>query len=421
VEELVEAVRRGDAERVLHLLEDGADPDTLDPAEGVPVLCTAVAAYDQDVASALVQGGADPLRPLPDGTTALLRAVDGGSELMTHTLLPEPVRVDALLRQELLARARHWVETGVAEELRRRTGLEGPPERTAVRNTDFDVEYDEYQQFTLGGLTARDGHAAVLTLLEERFGVRTPFDELMARALTHPDRDHAVWRQAVFTLGRREDEEDWAAARKLSGHPDRLHRLFAADALHSLAMGDLMTEDEPFAGRAREVLPWAERERDPEVLAYVLQVLNYDSGPDIEAVGLLYLRHPHPLVRLQVLDTIEQTEDRLLARPENLTVVLALTRDPEACVREAACNWLVHYRGREPEVCDALFALTRDEQERTRAHAVAGLAYKDDPRCEEAEERLVPVSEWIRREDVGSAMFWYRRRREEAAETTEAG
>jgi hypothetical protein len=410
-------VRRGDAERVLHLLEDGADPDTLDAAEGVPVLCTAVAAYDQEVAFALVQGGADPLRPLPDGTTPLLRAVDGGSELITHTLLPEPVRADASLREELLARARHWVETGVAEELRRRTGLDGPLERTGARHADFG----EYEQFTLGGLTACDGHAAVLTLLEERFGIRTPFDELTARALTHPDRHHAVWFQAAFTLGRRQDEETWAAARDLSGHPDRLHRLFAANVLLSLAMGDLMTEDEPFAGRAREVLPWAERERDPEVLAYVLQVLNYDSGPDIEAVGLLYLRHPHPLVRLQVLDTIEQTEDRLLARPENLTVVLALTRDPEACVREAACNWLVHYRGREPEVCDALFALTRDEQERTRAHAVAGLAYKDDPRCEEAEERLVPVSEWIRREDVGSAMFWYRRRREEAAETTEAG
>ncbi|MGW3653134.1 hypothetical protein [Streptomyces sp. NPDC000878] len=60
------------------LLEKGADPDTAD-ADALPVLCVAVAAYDEAVAEALVEGGADPDRVLPDGTTPLWRAVDGPS------------------------------------------------------------------------------------------------------------------------------------------------------------------------------------------------------------------------------------------------------------------------------------------------------------------------------------------------------
>ncbi|MCT9138123.1 ankyrin repeat domain-containing protein [Streptomyces violarus] len=65
MEKLVAAVRRGDADEVRALLESGADPDTLDGTDGLPVLCLAVAAYDEPVAEALLQGGADPLRRLP--------------------------------------------------------------------------------------------------------------------------------------------------------------------------------------------------------------------------------------------------------------------------------------------------------------------------------------------------------------------
>ncbi|WP_239487129.1 hypothetical protein [Streptomyces durocortorensis] len=58
------------------LLGEGADPDTRTD-DGLPVLCLATAAYDAAVAGALVEGGADPDRALPDGTTALVRAIEG--------------------------------------------------------------------------------------------------------------------------------------------------------------------------------------------------------------------------------------------------------------------------------------------------------------------------------------------------------
>lgn len=55
------------------LLEAGAAPGTV-AEDGLPVLCSAVAAHDAAVAEALVEGGADPDQALPDGTTPLVRA-----------------------------------------------------------------------------------------------------------------------------------------------------------------------------------------------------------------------------------------------------------------------------------------------------------------------------------------------------------
>ncbi|OLZ61368.1 hypothetical protein AV521_43785 [Streptomyces sp. IMTB 2501] len=59
------------------LLNRGADPDT--GRERAAMLCGAVAAYDAPVVEALAEGGADPDRVLPDGTTPLWRAVYGDS------------------------------------------------------------------------------------------------------------------------------------------------------------------------------------------------------------------------------------------------------------------------------------------------------------------------------------------------------
>lgn len=58
-----------------------ADPETTE------ALCLAVAAFDGRRADALLDAGADPLRPLPDGSTPLLRAVASGNAGVTVALL----------------------------------------------------------------------------------------------------------------------------------------------------------------------------------------------------------------------------------------------------------------------------------------------------------------------------------------------
>ncbi|MET9865451.1 ankyrin repeat domain-containing protein [Streptomyces sp. NPDC006386] len=410
MEELVAAVRRGDAEEVRSLLESGADPDTLD--DGLPVLCRAVAAYDEPVAEALLEAGADPLRRLPDGSTPLLRAVDGGSSHMVYALATHRVPLPAPEREGLLARARHWTEAGVEAELRRLTGLTGPAER--IRVEDDEVGW-WCEQLTLGGLTVRDGHRAILTSMEARYGIRTPFDELVARALAHPDRDHVVWSDVVFTLGRRVDEETWQWSRDLLNHPDRAHRLLAADLLLSLIIGDIEKGRAPFWERGRELVPWAEQEEDPEVLAVILHAMTHDSAPEIEAVGLSHLGHPDPRVRALVPGTLGQSEDgRSLAGPESLTAVRTLARDEDPGVREAVCHWLAHYRGHEPEVGDTLVALTHDERQEIRICAVSGLAVRDDPRCVEAEHRIGPRDDKLPFDERLLDVWRYQRRREAA-------
>ncbi|MGX1561242.1 ankyrin repeat domain-containing protein [Streptomyces sp. NPDC055506] len=388
MEQLVAAVRRGDPDEVRALLESGADPDTLDGTDGLPVLCLAVAAYDAPVAEALIESGADPLRRLPDGTTPLLRAVDSGSTGLTIAVMPELVELRPADREELLERARHWTRTGAEAELRRRTGATGEAERTCVEDRTW---YCHYDRITLGGLTTRDGHPAVLSRLEADFGIRTPFGELLARALVRPDRDHAVCSEAVYTLARRMDEDTWTAAVALSRASDRLHRLFAAHVLHGLQLGDAFGHA-PFDGRGQEVfLPWAAEEQDPEVLAAVLNGLTEEDGPQIEAMGLSYRAHPDPRVRSLVLEALERGEDRLLVRPGNLATVVELARDPDEGVRWSACAWLGYYPERSPEIGDALAALTHDPFQAVRAYAVYGLAEHDDPRCVEGDRRIGPV------------------------------
>ncbi|WP_179121659.1 ankyrin repeat domain-containing protein [Streptomyces avermitilis] len=72
---LITAVRNGDENAVRILLEDGTDPDVVDE-QGTPALCLAISAFNSTIASYLVEGGADPGRRLPDGSTPRLRAVD---------------------------------------------------------------------------------------------------------------------------------------------------------------------------------------------------------------------------------------------------------------------------------------------------------------------------------------------------------
>ncbi|MEU6685638.1 HEAT repeat domain-containing protein [Streptomyces sp. NPDC046832] len=402
MEELVAAVRRGDADVVTSLLDDGADPDTL--AEGLPVLCLAVAAFDTDVADALLQAGADPLRPLPDGSTPLTRAVDGGSHLMTHALATSRIPLPAPARADMLARARRWADADAETELRRLTGLTGPVERTRV--VDDEIGW-WCEQLTLGPVTVRDEHRAVLTSMEALYGIRTPFDELVDRALAHPDRDHVVWCDVVFTLGRRTDEETWLWSRDLLNHPDRLHRLLAADLLLSLILGDVVKGGQPFWDRGRELVPWAQQEVDPQVLAVLLHAMTHDSAPEIEAVGLSHLTHPDPRVRALVPETVH--------RPESLTTVLTLAHDEDPGVREAVCRLLGQHRGSEPEVGDALVALTHDERQEIRICAVSGLASRDDPRCVEAEQRIGPVDPQ-QPFDERLMDVWRHQRRREAAE-----
>ncbi|MFF4118782.1 hypothetical protein [Streptomyces sp. NPDC001714] len=408
---LVAAVRRGDVEQVRELLDADADPDALDGSTALPVLCRAISAHDQPVAEALVQGGADPLRRLPDGTTPLLRAMEAGSPALAWAVLPEVALHPGPPREELLDHARRLAVIDPEAELRRRTGLPGP----AARTRQEDESGCGHERLTLGGLTLGDAHAAFLTALEARLRLRTPFAELLARALTRPDRDHAVWAESTLVLGARLDDDTWAEAARLGHDPDPLHRLFAADVLLSTIIADAQRREPALQDRALALVPWAGRERDTDVLSVLLNALTWTSGPETGALGLAHVTHPDPRIRGLVPDLLDCAGGGL--RPEGLAAVLTLARDPDPEVRERTCFWLSHYRGPEPEIGDVLVELTYDERQRTRAEAVAALAVRDDPRCVAAEHRIGPLEPGIDPDTLPlTAVWWYQRRQGEQKE-----
>ncbi|MET9616840.1 HEAT repeat domain-containing protein [Kitasatospora indigofera] len=447
---LVAAVQARDADVVRALLEEGADPDTVGE-DGLPVLCVAVAAYDEPVAEALVQGGADQYRSLPDGTTPLLRAVDLGSPAMVLALLlDEPQRrIPHGMQEQLLALAGQWYETGAAEELRRRSGVPGPAAVLLVP----DGESNQIEQISLGGLTVRAGHGAILTWLERAFHISTPVDELAARALRYPEEEdadsHGDWFAACFTLSERRDKDTWAAVEALRHHPSPAHRGFLAAALGIGAVFVGRPGLDWYSDAYHQLLAaWAADETDGRVLAKVLSVCpGHHGGPDNEALGLRYADHPDPRVRSEVPYYLHTRGVGLT--PAATTALLSLARDPEADVRAAVCEVLGGARDLTSETRNALLALVRDPDAGVRATAAGalsgsgdrapavadafvrlldeddqllrlegayGLAKLDDPRTGAASERVGPLGPGFEHDHrAGELWYWTWRNRPDRA------
>ncbi|MFI5764619.1 ankyrin repeat domain-containing protein [Streptomyces sp. NPDC051563] len=410
---LGDAVRAGDTEAVWRLLAGGADPDAPDE-DGLPPLCAAVAAYAYETAEALVEAGADPDRVLPDGTTPLLRAVESGSRAVVGALLwsqdlPDPgERLPEAERTRLLDAARRWHGAGAEAELRRLTGAAGPAHISTVEEAWVLVE-----QITLGGLTVRAGHGAVLTTLEGVFAVQIPLEELVARAVRHTDSSHVDWSAARFRLEDRLAEGSREVVTALRHHPSPVHRRFAADWLLT-RQWCLGADAYPYGDEDRELLAdWADVEADPEVLALVLWALTeHDvAHPRLDSLGLRYAAHPDPGVRLRAVDCMGRPDGgpftgaayeallllagdpddevrycaalSLLASRQDVDtmhgVIRDLVRDPRSPMRLAAAERLGESGDRTADATDLLLSLLDADDTMPRLLGAYGLALRDHP------------------------------------------
>ncbi|MFB7740982.1 HEAT repeat domain-containing protein [Streptomyces sp. NPDC056132] len=451
-ERLVAALHAKDRTSVGVLLCQGADPNALAP-DGLPVLCIAVAGFDHESADALTDAGADPAAALPDGTTPLLRAVDLGSPTLVGYLLDDNTvrRLSEAARGRLLDLARHWCETGAEDELRRRTGATGAAERRVV-----DEEYTSVEEVSLAGHTVRAGFLAVLTTLEERFAIATPMSELVARAAPHhlPDRMHANWSASYLALSERRGAQAWSELKTLRDHPDPVHRVLLADVVWSRALRAYWFRRRDTAHDAEFLFDWALDETDGMVLARLLEVYGEAQHPDQEAVGLLYADHPDPRVRRQIpglfcrglpqlygpdLPPSDDIADALFAlsrdpdaevryatagelaahfTPAFREALLVLVEDPDAGVRAGAAVALGSTKDRTPAVTDALVTLLDEDDLLLRLEIVHALARRDDPRTEEAWNRVgeLPVG-FDLVEDHRVLAYWDYQRRHWPAES----
>lgn len=403
--ELVAAVRRGDADAVRTLVEAGAAPDTL-TADGLPVLCLAVAAHDAAVADELVEGGADPDRVLPDGTTPLVRAIDAGSPaVVTAVLGREPrLRLPEAERERLLTLARHRHEQGAEDELRRRTRAFGPVHEAQV----MDGEYDHVTQLTLGGCTVRAGHSAILTNLEWAFRVLTPVDELVDRAMAQPDPEHVAWSSARWILSQRDSRQTWSAVTAHRHSTDPARRLFVLAVLFAYLLWAERGRNSHDKETAELLVAWAdEGEENPEVLAQVLWVLSETDHQETEALGLRYAGHPDPGVRSRVPDLLLAWNDRPSFGTAARAVLLAQARDEHWSVRVQAGVALVAAFDGSTEVTDAVVGLLRDPSAPARAgvaQAVANSAGRAPVVVDGVDRATVVVADMDRAPAVGDAL-----------------
>ncbi|MGW2422980.1 hypothetical protein ACWC0C_27660 [Streptomyces sp. NPDC001709] len=404
---LISAIRAGDSDAVESLLEAGSDPDVRDGA-GTPALCLAIEGFAGTAAELLTRHGADPHQCGPDGVPPLRKAVDSGSPALVGAVLRNGLQwyrhePELLDMRDL---ARRWHTLGVAAELRRRTGARGAVARARVQ----DDEFTSIEELSLGGLTVRDGHAAILTHLEAKLRIRTPFGELMERALSRPDQEHAVWSSSTMLLADRRDQETWDAAARLSTDPDPARRLFGAEVLRLTHLFD-ESDEQPFAEPTLDLLlDWSRREKEVSVLTEVLRGLAEHADPRSDAALLPFAGHPDVRPRRAVAAGFATPALGFsLAVREAL---LLLMTDQDAGVRRSACRTVAVGRDRDPALADAMAALLDDTVRQVRVAAVYGLARHDDERCVEGTRRLLPLPPGTTEEEDLFEVGRYERRRD---------
>ncbi|MFE5846734.1 HEAT repeat domain-containing protein [Streptomyces niveus] len=378
MEPLIAAVRSGDARAVDALLEAGADPETADEF-GTSALCLAVDAFDLRIVEALVAASRLD-RAAADGRTPLLRAIDRGAFDITDALILHGAALWATDSEGLdaLALARHWHETDANTELSRRSGQLGPAECGTVRSESGTT----CEELSLGGLTVRTGHTAILTaLVEPRYGITPSFDELLSRALAEPDVDHEVWWATTSALQRRHDPAVWDEAAALRDRADPLTRYFGAEVLRVINLfdeSDGLRFDAPLVDM---FLPWVAEEPDPRVTRVLTAGLADAQDLRTEAPLAALTRHVDGKVRQWAVSGLRRAAGA--ESPGALAALVERTEDEDAVVRQAACTALASAPSHAEGASEALAACLTDADQGVRVEAAARLALRDDPRGDE--------------------------------------
>ncbi|MEU7136614.1 HEAT repeat domain-containing protein [Streptomyces sp. NPDC046261] len=383
---LVGSVRNGDLAAQRALLSEAADNGH---AQLTAALDLAVESFDEPLVEGLLvwaePTGWDIDRiGAEDGRTPLLRAVDRGAGDIVSRLLragADP-RIKGADGRDALALARHWHATGTEAELRRRTRSAEP-----VRSrTTQDIATNTCRELSLGGLTVRDCHTAILTQLEPVYGITAPFAELLDRALAAPDIEHAVWSASRSLLLERDPHAVWDEAAALRDRPDPLARYFGTDMLYVINLLD-ESEDSPFDGPLVDLfLPWLEQEENPLVTWGLTVGLTNALDPRAEQPLVGLTRHPDRRVRRSAVAGLDAPLRR--GDAEALATAVACTQDPDAGVRESAC-WVLSQPPLDSSAAsDALAACLDDEAEAVRVTAATRLVLRDDPRGDELIDAL---------------------------------
>ncbi|MEU4257054.1 ankyrin repeat domain-containing protein [Streptomyces fradiae] len=384
------AACNGHTEAVRALLAAGAWPDRPEGL-GFTALAWAVRQGYADTVRALLEYGADTGAAGPDGAAPLVAAARRGSVPVVRALLERK----APGRAEALAEARGWLGRDVATVLRDAlVETYGDGVETVVRRIPEDGGVTVAVEVVRGGVPVagreqQTGHGAIATLLEESLGERPPFEETAGRALRCADPSLDDWTEAAQALGRRGDEETFAAAAGWCGSGEPLRQAFGAEVLARLTASGSGAAG-VFAARAVPVLRELAREvREADVVLAVVRALGAQGDPSVLPDVLRHAVHPDARVRRGVAVAVTGLVPE--GHREAVAALAALARDGDAGVRAAAVHALAVGPDDSPTVRGALAARLEDRSPdpAVAAEAARGLAVRQDERAVAALEELL--------------------------------
>ncbi|MER7501685.1 ankyrin repeat domain-containing protein [Nonomuraea pusilla] len=431
-EQLYRAALNGESDTVAKLLAAGADPNRPSEGEeeGLP-LCAAAAWDRVETARALLEAGAAADGRESGGWTALMWAAANGHADTASLLIQAGADVDAanddgdtpltlaarrgalgVVQQLLSAGADHekydgdgdtpldiaedWVGVHLETALLDQIGQEGweyvvgrqyakdGTELVTVAGRSPDGSETEQVQ-------AQRGHAAIATLLEEAAGVLTPVDQLAARALAHRDvdEDAETWWIVADALAKRGDDETYEALARLCVSEDAREREFGVDAIAQFGHRE---GEKPYLERTLPLLQkMVTTEGNPQVLRSVLAALGHQGDPRALPQVLDVIRRPGH--QRTMTDAIALADVLPPDHAEGLELLISMTEDDDAEVRDWATAGLAGLSADTPRIREALAARLGDDDLRTVAEATRGLAERGDPRAEEGARRVLAESD----------------------------
>jgi HEAT repeat protein len=174
---------------------------------------------------------------------------------------------------------------------------------------------------------------------------------------------------------------------------DPSERELGADVLGQLgASSDVMHEE-----RLQTLLAMLERENEPNVLASTCMALGHLHDEKANESVMRFKGHPDNDVRYAVAHGLTGDLDTAA-----IATLIELSADADSDVRDWATFRLgTRIENPTQEVLDALAARVTDEDDDTRAEAIAGLARNKDPRS------LEPLIEYLEGLEAGGEDWSY--------------
>ncbi|MGW0466046.1 ankyrin repeat domain-containing protein [Streptomyces sp. NPDC003027] len=423
----------GHAEVVRALLAAGVHADQ-EEVYGFTAMAWAVRLGHAETVRALLEHGADPDRPGPDGLPPLVAAARRGSTPSVRALLEH----GAGGLEDALREARRWIGVDIAGAVLR--GLlethGSQPYEAVVRRVREDggitvvVDLLREDGAPGSGNEQQTGHAAIATLLETALGVRTPYEELAARALRCGDPDLDDWIEAVAALASRADEETFEAAAAWCASDAPLRRALGASVLggldtfgprslpllRRLATQTLSATGASTAGSPASGPVGGEGGREP-ALSVVVALGRVGDAAGLPEL-LAFAGHPDAEVRRAVGTALTGLVPAGHARA--VDTLVALSRDHDSGVRDWATLALAEVPEDTPSLRQALAARLGDPDPDVVAEAARGLAMRQDPRAVEAlaalladgapdgtaRDTAVAALEFVRDERVRRRLEW---------------